>query len=40
MGDAARAVFEREWDERVTTVSLLSIYAEALASRANQKVCA
>ncbi len=33
MGRAARTVFEHAWSEEVTTASLLSIYAEALASR-------
>lgn len=32
MGAAARARFEREWSEAVTTRHLLSIYAEAVAS--------
>ena len=36
MGRAARAVFETRWSEEITTASLLSIYAEALASRASQ----
>lgn len=33
MGAAARAVFEERWSEEITTASLLSIYAEAIASR-------
>ncbi len=35
MGRAARAVFERDWAESVTTAALLAIYAEAIASRAS-----
>lgn len=33
MGEAARAVFERDWVEAVTTASLLAIYDEAVAAR-------
>ena len=33
MGAAARAAFEERWSEEITTASLLSIYAEAIASR-------
>jgi len=34
MGVRARAAFEMQWTESVTTGALLSIYAEAAASRA------
>jgi glycosyltransferase involved in cell wall biosynthesis len=34
MGRAARAVYEREWREDVTTRALLEIYREAVAARA------
>ena len=35
LGAAARAVFEREWSQDKTTADLLSIYAEAMISRAH-----
>ncbi|MBK3424751.1 glycosyltransferase family 1 protein, partial [Methylobacterium sp. IIF4SW-B5] len=34
MGRAARAVYEREWREDVTTRALLEIYRDAVAARA------
>ncbi len=34
MGRAARAVYEREWHEDVTTRALLDIYRDAVAARA------